>query len=136
FELSEKMTWSLELMAALSLLAGVGVLFSMAQHQVQMRRWDLNMLKILGAKAGEVQKSLLIEFGVLGLMASFFGVSLSLALSLILTLIVFDGTFLMNWKWPVITLISVTLLSMCLAWIASFRWVNEKASVILRGDRA
>jgi len=25
---------------------------------------------------------------------------------------------------------------MCLSWIASFRWVNEKASVILRGDRA
>jgi len=136
FELGEKMTWSLEIMAALSLLAGFVVLFSMAQHQVQMRRWDLNMLKILGAKAGDVQKSLLIEFGVLGLIASFFGVTLSLALSLILNLIVFDGTFLMNWKWPVITLISVTLLSMCLSWIASFRWVNEKASVILRGDRA
>ncbi|MDP6216994.1 MAG: FtsX-like permease family protein, partial [SAR324 cluster bacterium] len=80
-KISDQMVLALRLMAYLSILAGLVVVFSIARHEVDGRLWELNMLKVLGAKFSDIQKMIQIEFAVLGIFAGLFGVVLSLVMS-------------------------------------------------------
>lgn len=132
FEISDKMSWSLEFMALLSMLAGLVVLFSLVRHQLRTRRWDINMMKILGAKPRSVVTYLLVEYGFLTLMASIFGVLLSLLISFILTVLIFDGAFKISYLniFGVLVLVNVTAIAVVL--LASYEVIQERALKILQ----
>lgn len=132
FEVSEQMSWSLELMAALALVAGFVVLYSMANHQVRARRWDLNMMKILGSGPAKTQKFLLYEFGLLGFIAGFFGMVLSLLVSFIISVVLFEGTYSFELLSPILALIAITAVSLLVAYFASRSVVREKPLAILQ----
>ena len=80
-KISDQMVLALRFMAYLSIMAGLVVVFSIARHEVQGRLWELNLLKVLGAKFSDIQKMIQIEFAVLGISAGLFGVGLSLIMS-------------------------------------------------------
>lgn len=132
FEFSEQMSWSLELMAALALIAGFVVLYSMASHQVRGRRWDLNMMKILGSSPGKTQKFLLYEFGLLGFVSGFFGMCLSLLVSFVISVVMFEGTYSFDIKSPLYSLVGVTVVSLLVAYASSRSVVREKPLAILQ----
>lgn len=131
-EVTDQMSWSLELMAALSLFAGFVVLFSIANYEVRKRSWDLNLLKIFGASSGSLFKYLLFEFGFLAFLSSFFGVLISLVASLVVSYIFFEGTYQFDLVWPVISLFFVTGLSVLVLWFVSRKVVKEKPSELLQ----
>ncbi len=131
-EVSNQMSWSLELMAALSLFAGFVVLFSIASYEVRRRSWDLNLLKIFGASRKSLFSYLLSEFGLLGFLSAFFGVLISLVLSFLVSRIFFEGTYRFDLFWPLVSLVSVTLLSILILWVVARRVVEEKPSELLQ----
>lgn len=132
--ISERMSWSLELMAALSLVAGFVVLYSMASQQVVSRRWDLNMMKILGASASSTRNYLLFEFWFLAFLATLFGIVVGFAASFTVSYLFFDGTYQFDLAWPLFTLVVVSLLSLGLTWLASHRVIQERPREILHGE--
>ncbi len=129
---AEKMSWSLELMAALALLTGYIVLFSIVQNQISLRRWELNMLKILGASWSEVTRFILIEFAFLSFLASIVGASLSVLVSYSLNKYIFDGDFSFILTQPLSSVIMITCMSLIISFIASYRIVSESSLLILR----
>lgn len=132
---ADQMSWSLELMAALALFTGYVVLYSIVSSQMRLRRWELNMLKVVGAAFGQVSKYLVIEFLVLSLGAGVIGAGLSVVVSYLISYYVFEGSFTYNWMWPAFTAIGVCLLSALVAYIASRRVVQESPLVILQEER-
>ncbi len=131
-EVSDQMSWSLELMAALSLFAGFVVLFSIASYEVRRRSWDLNLLKIFGASQRSLFQYLLAEFGLLGFLSSLFGVILSLLMSFVVSRLFFEGTYTFDLLWPVLSLVGVTLLSIAILWFVSRQVIRERASELLQ----
>lgn len=131
-EVSDQMSWSLELMAALSLFAGFVVLFSIASYEVRRRSWDLNLLKIFGASQKSLFQYLLAEFGLLGFLSSIFGVLVSLVLSYVLSRIFFEGTYQFDLTWPLVSLVGVTLLSVVILWFLSRRVIQEHPAELLQ----
>lgn len=131
-EVSNKMAWSLELMAGLSLLAGFVVLFSIANYEVRRRSWDLNLLKIFGASHQSLFQYLVFEFGLLGFLASFFGALISLAVSWILSWLLFEGTYKFDLTWPCLIIFIVTGLSVAILWLVSRQVILEKPSELLQ----
>lgn len=134
-KIADQMSWSLELMAALALFTGYVVLYSIVSGQVRLRRWELNMLKVVGAKFGAVSKYLVVEFVTLSLGAGIMGAGLSVIVSYFISYYVFEGSFVFNWVWPVFTALGVCLLSALIAYFASRRVVNESPLVILQEER-
>lgn len=134
-KIADQMSWSLELMAALALFTGYVVLYSIVSGQVRLRRWELNMLKVVGAKFGAVSKYLVIEFVTLSLGAGIMGAGLSMVVSYFISYYVFEGSFVFNWVWPVFTAFGVCVLSGAIAYFASRRVVNESPLVILQEER-
>lgn len=132
--LAEQMSLSLELMAWLALLAGYVVLYSIVKSQVTSRRWELNLLKILGAKKFDLRRYLLIEVLVVSALGSAFGASLSFVASFILSFYLFESHLVANFVWPLISIVGIVLLSYLVGFLASRQIMNEKPAQILGGD--
>jgi putative ABC transport system permease protein len=104
FDRTFAITYSLEAVAVLIAVMGVaGALLAL----VIDRRRELGLLRFLGAASGQIRKLILVEAGLLGLLANFAGVALGYALSLILIFVINKQSFgwTIRFHWPVAVLL-------------------------------
>jgi putative ABC transport system permease protein len=117
FDRTFAITYALEAVAVLVAVMGVaGALLAL----VIDRRRELGLLRFLGAAAGQVRKQILVEAGLLGLVANSAGLALGFALSLVLIYVINKQSFgwTIRFHWPIAVLlaaISVVYLATVLA---------------------
>jgi putative ABC transport system permease protein len=100
FDRTFAITYALEAIAVLIAIMGVaGALLAL----VIDRRRELGLLRFLGAASGQIRKLILIEAGLIGLIANFAGIALGFALSLILIYVINKQSFgwTIRFHWPV-----------------------------------
>ena len=131
-KISDQMVMALRLMAYLSILAGLVVVFSIARYEVEGRLWEMNLLKVLGARFHDIQKMIQIEFAVLGLFAGFFGVAVSLAISYGLAWWFFENIWKWTWQISFASVVGVTFLSVGVAWLSTQRTLKSSPLSLLR----
>lgn len=104
FDRTFAITYALEAVAVIVAVMGVaGALLAL----VIDRRRELGLLRFLGAAAGQVRKQILIEAGLLGLLANFAGLALGFALSFVLIYVINKQSFgwTIRFHWPVAVLL-------------------------------
>jgi putative ABC transport system permease protein len=104
FDRTFAITYALEAVAVIVAVMGVaGALLAL----VIDRRRELGLLRFLGAAAGQVRKQILVEAGLLGMLANFAGVALGFALSLVLIYVINKQSFgwTIRFHWPVAILL-------------------------------
>jgi putative ABC transport system permease protein len=117
FDRTFAITYALEAVAVLVAVMGIaGALLAL----VIDRRREIGLLRFLGAAAGQVRKQILVEAGLLGLVANFAGLALGFALSLVLIYVINKQSFgwTIRFHWPVAILsgaISVVYVATVLA---------------------
>ena len=131
-KISDQMVLALRMMAYLSILAGLVVVFSIARHEVEGRLWELNLLKVLGARFSDIQKMIQIEFAVLGIFAGLFGVAVSLIMSYGISWWFFENLWKWTWQTSLGSIIGVTALSVGVAWLATQRTLRSSPLTLLR----
>jgi putative ABC transport system permease protein len=90
FDRTFAITYALEAVAVVVAVMGIaGALLAL----VIDRRREIGLLRFLGAAAGQVRKQILVEAGLLGLLANFAGLALGFALSLILIYVINKQSF-------------------------------------------
>jgi len=109
FDRTFAITYALEAVAILVAIMGVaGALLAL----VIDRRRELGLLRFLGAATTQVRKLILLEAGLLGLLASFAGLVLGYFLSLVLIYVINKQSFgwTIQFHWPVAILVSAIML--------------------------
>jgi putative ABC transport system permease protein len=104
FDRTFAITYALEAIAVLTAVMGVaGALLAL----VIDRRRELGLLRFLGAASGQIRKLIVIEAGLIGLLANFAGIALGFALSLILIFVINKQSFgwTIRFHWPVAVLL-------------------------------
>jgi putative ABC transport system permease protein len=104
FDRTFVITYALEVIAVLIAVMGVaGALLAL----VIDRRRELGLLRFLGAASGQIRKLIVIEAGLIGLLANFAGIVLGFALSLILIYVINKQSFgwTIRFHWPVAVLL-------------------------------
>jgi putative ABC transport system permease protein len=104
FDRTFAITYALEAVAVIVAVIGVaGALLAV----VIDRRRELGLLRFLGAAASQVRKLIVVEEGLLGLLATFAGVVQGLTLSLILIFVINKQSFgwTIRFHWPVAVLV-------------------------------
>jgi putative ABC transport system permease protein len=104
FDRTFAITYALEAIAVLIAVMGVaGALLAL----VIDRRRELGLFRFLGAASGQIRKLIVIEAGLIGLLANFAGVALGFALSLILIYVINKQSFgwTIRFHWPVAVLL-------------------------------
>ena len=104
FDRTFAITYALEAIAVLIAVVGVaGALLAL----VIDRRRELGLLRFLGAASGQIRKLIVIEAGLIGLLANLAGVALGFALSIILVYVINKQSFgwTIRFHWPVAVLL-------------------------------
>ncbi len=104
FDRTFAITYALEAVAVVVAVMGIaGALLAL----VIDRRREIGLLRFLGAAAGQVRKQILVEAGLLGLLANFAGLALGFALSLVLIYVINKQSFgwTIRFHWPVAVLL-------------------------------
>lgn len=127
-----QMSWALLFMAYLSLFAGLVVLYGIARQHAYTKRWDINLLKVLGANFVELRVMNLAEFGLLGGLAGAVGVAASLLFNFAVAYFVFDGVWEFSWQIPLAILAIVVILSVLTAQLAVRKVLLESPSGLLK----
>ena len=131
-KISDQMVLALRLMAYLSIFAGLVVVYSIARNEVEGRLWELNLLKVLGAKFNDIQNMIQIEFVVIGLFACILGVAASSIMSYGLAWWFFENIWEWTWEISLLSIIGVTSLSVFIAWIATRKTLRSSPLSLLR----
>ena len=100
FDRTFAITYALEAVAVIVAVMGIaGALLAL----VIDRRRELGLLRFLGAATGQVRKLILVEAGLLGLLANLAGLALGFTLSLILIYVINKQSFgwTIRFHWPV-----------------------------------
>lgn len=129
--LLEQMALVLIVMGWLTVLTGHIVVFSIAHQQSIFRRWDHNLLKVLGADLGLIMRATLKEFGILGFSAALLGSLFGVLASFVIAKGIFKGLWQPSLTLPLV--LGVLLLIVCLltAYIATKRALSAKPSLQL-----
>ena len=114
-EVVGQMTWALQLMATLSVLAGLVILFCVVREKARSQSWEMNLQKVLGCTIKQLRKQVWVEFGILGGGAAVMGTLLSLITSYLLSVEVFDRVWSFRWDLPILVVVSVVALSIITA---------------------
>ncbi|MBM4252600.1 MAG: FtsX-like permease family protein [Deltaproteobacteria bacterium] len=126
-----QMSYALNVMAALAIMAGLGVIFAMAQDRARQKQRDMALLKAIGLSFADLRWSLMLEFGLLGLGAGLLGSLTSLGLSWGTAKLLFDQI----WAADFITIVAATLvlplLTCATGLLASRRPLKEPAVSLL-----
>ena len=99
FDRTFAITYALEAVAVVVAVMGIaGALLAL----VIDRRRELGLLRFLGAASGQIRKLILVEAGLLGLLANLVGLLLGFALSLILIFVINKQSFgwTIRFHWP------------------------------------
>ncbi len=122
----QQMALILNVMAYLTTFTGVLVIYSIAQHQALARRWDHNLLKILGAEFPVLLRASAIEFASTSGIASLLGAGIGLVCSFVIAKVLFKGVWRAQIALPLT--LSLGLVAVCLAtaMIATLRILRSK----------
>jgi putative ABC transport system permease protein len=109
FDQTFAITYALE---AISIVVAIGGIASALMSIVIDRRREFGVLRFLGATTGQIRKLILVEAGLIGLLANATGLALGLVLSMILVYVINKQSFgwTIQFHWPVAVLLgSITL---------------------------
>lgn len=131
---SDQMSWSLELMSALALIAGYIILFSIIRTHLETRRYEFSMIKVLGGSGKQLLAYILNEYILLTFLAGAVGSFLSVFVSYGISYYIFEGVFTLSIPTILYTLMGVVVLTMVIGIIASFKIIKIKPASILKAE--
>ena len=127
-----QLQWALTSTATLSLAVGLLLIFAIARDQARARRWEINLLKVLGADFTQIRRVLDIEFGVLGLLATVAGIGCSCLASAILSAAVLGATWSPAWEPLLFTGVAIPVICVATARIAARGVLRERPLALLQ----
>jgi putative ABC transport system permease protein len=131
-QLTRQLSWALQFMAMLSIIAGLVVVFSIARHEAHTRVWEINLLKVLGGSFQKIRGIFLIEAGLIGGTASFCGVILSFVLSYSIAELVFESIWSFSWRFGLISIGLIGVLSILTTLSATWQVLRQKPLGLLQ----
>lgn len=129
--ITDRLSFAINFMASLAIVAGLVVLFSIARYETHGRSWEINLLKVLGAGFGDIRKIILLEFGFLGFMATFFATILSLLVSYCIAWFFFERLWSFRWEYSLFCLVAITLICIATAMAATAKVIRQKSAGLL-----
>jgi putative ABC transport system permease protein len=130
-DVMRQMGWALKAMSFLCLGVGFFVLYSLASHQMNARKLDMVLLKVIGMGEQQLRTMVVREFVGIGFFAAFLGASFGIVVSFIVTHLFFDGLWRISLFWPLGSIVVVCVLCYFTASMASARVLRVRASSFL-----
>lgn len=130
--ITDRISFSMKFMAYISIIAGLIVIFSIARQETQSRLWEINLLKVLGAGFRDIRFIIMLEFGILGFMAAFTAVLLSIISSYAISYYYFDRLWSLRIDYNLFSIFAVSAICALAALAAAGKIIQQKPLSILQ----
>jgi putative ABC transport system permease protein len=119
FDRTFAITYALEVVAVI--VAVIGIAGAMLALVIDRRR-ELGLLRFLGAAVSQIRKLILVEAGLIGLLANIAGLALGIVLSLLLIFVINKQSFgwTIRFHWPIAVLLGALTLVYVATVLAGF----------------
>jgi putative ABC transport system permease protein len=134
--LIDQLQWALAGSAALSLVVGWLLVTALARDAARERRWEINLLKVLGAEPRDLRRSLDVEFAVLGGLAALAGSAASVVAAAVLARFVIEVPWAPALAPLAVPLLGIPALCVVCARIAARGVLRERPLALLQAAPA
>ena len=131
-KLADQVVIAMLFMAVLSLLAGLAVIYAIARTEAHNRLWEINLLKVLGSKAGHIRTMLSIEFGLLSFTAALIGGLVSIVFTWVLSYQLFQNIWPIDALQLMGTSALITFICIFIVQMAARSVIRQKPWVLLQ----
>lgn len=128
----QQMGLALQTMAVLCLLSGFVVIFSILSHQMEKKRWQIGLKKVLGANYKTIQSYVYLQYLILAMSSALFGVGVSIAFSYILSTVLFESVWVFTLRAPLISLMIIFVVTGAVVFVASKRYLRQPAKSLIQ----
>jgi len=129
--LLDQLQWALAATAATALAVGLALVFAIATDEAEVRRRDVNLMKVLGARHGLLRRSLDIEFALLALLAAIVGTAAALGVAAAVATWLVDVPWEPAWRSQAAVLLALPLVASVAARLAMRGVLREKPLAFL-----
>lgn len=92
------MAWAIGIMSFCCICVGLFVLYSILQSQIHKKQKDLALQKLMGMKESQIFKTLFQEYFSTVITSLFIGNIIGLGISIVVSHLLLDGIFILNWE--------------------------------------
>ncbi len=92
-ELLDQLALAVSATTLLSVAVGILLVFAIARDQARARRWEINLLKVIGADPSGIRRTLDLELGLLAFTATAIGVLASIVVAALLARWSLEGSY-------------------------------------------
>ncbi|MDA9951512.1 hypothetical protein N9D31_02940 [Oligoflexaceae bacterium] len=117
---------ALNIITFLAVLAGIAVIFSIMDHNAQMRVPDINLYKILGVEISDLKKVTILELAILIVSASVTGLVASLAMTTFLTQFILEEWPVFDWTYSINATLAIILIGSVTGYFTVSRSLGRK----------
>jgi len=126
-----QLRWAVAATAWTALAVGLVLVFAIARDEAEERRWDINLMKVLGARHGLLRASVTVEFAALAAVATFVGCAVGVGVCAVLAAGVLDVSWSPAWQPLFAVAVALPTLAAVTARIAMQRVLRERAQLAL-----
>jgi len=126
-----QLRWAVAATAWTALAVGLVLVFAIARDEADERRWDFNLMKVLGARHGLLRTSVTVEFAALAGLATLVGCGLGVGACAALAGAVLGVGWVPAWKPLVAVLVLLPALTALTARVAMRGVLRERALLTL-----
>lgn len=94
------------------------MIYSIANHQSSVRSWEVGLLKSLGSPFKHIRGQFLWQFTLVAFMALSLGAGVSLGISYVLSVFLFESLWAFDWITPVVSVVGGTVITLFVTWLA------------------
>ncbi len=127
----QQMSWALQFMTIICLLAGFLVLFSITNYQARQKSKDIALLKSLGGSFSLIRSFFNWQVLIVTVFSGLFGVLVCFILSYFLSMLLFDSKWIVELQTPILSVLGLILVSLLISYLATNKSLNIKASKLL-----
>ncbi len=125
-QITDQMVWALQFMSLLCFLAGFVVIYSIANHQATIKKWDIGLLKSLGASFRTIQNQFLWQFIIISFLASMVGLMISFLVSFLISNFIFENTWTLDSTPAILSLVGSLIVSVIVTLMAINKSLKTK----------
>ncbi|MGO1119730.1 ABC transporter permease [Rhodovibrionaceae bacterium A322] len=120
--------------AAITLTSGLLVLAGAVAAGHRRRIYDAVVLKVLGATRWDVTRAYLLEYGLLGFIASGIAALAGLLAAYLVMTQIMEASFLLLWPQILLTVLLSMLVTLAVGFLGTWRALSHKAAPLLRNE--
>lgn len=117
--LTDNMQVVLSSLALFSFIIGLFILYTVSNYEAQKYRKEVNLLKVLGAPFGFVQKSLIYQFLYISIFASLLGILFSILIGYGFSYFIFENEYVFESQTILISLLGINLFSLITCYLST-----------------